>query len=130
VMIELAKVLSRNGSPTIDHDRYMDLIRRSPGLAYDPNWDGRRLWLQRFSEENRNVELSGTALSHEDVAELHRRLTLSDYFYDVVLVETRTARGAQDYGPFAPQLVTFEIRCRLRYSGQPEEISTSEESEA
>ena len=70
VMVELAKVLSRNGSPTIDHDRYIELVRRSSNQAYDPNWDGRRLWLQQFREESREVELEGLALSHEDVAEL------------------------------------------------------------
>ncbi len=118
VMVELAKVLSRNGSPTIDHDRYMELVRRSPGQAYDPNWDGRRLWLRDFREENRQVELSGLAMSHEDVAELLRRLSLSDYFHEVVLVQTRSD-ASQRTGPFGPQLVTFEVRCRLRYEGRP-----------
>jgi type IV pilus assembly protein PilN len=120
VMVELSKVLSRNGSPTIDHDRYMELVRRSPGQAFDPNWDGRRLWLRDFREENRQVELSGFAMSHEDVAELLRRLSLSDYFHEVVLVETRSDSAAsQQAGPFAPQLVNFQVRCSLRYEGRP-----------
>lgn len=120
VMVELSKVLSRNGSPTIDHDRYMELVRRSPGQAYDPNWDGRRLWLQEFREENREVELSGVALSHEDVAELLRRLSLSDFFHQVVLVETRSDDSRSEaIGPFGPRLVSFEIRCQLRYEGRP-----------
>lgn len=123
VMVELSKVLSRNGSPSIDHDRYMELVRRSPGQAYDPNWDGRRLWLQAFREEDRGVELSGVALSHEDVAELLRRLSLSDYFYQVVLVETRSdERRSEATGPFGPRLVSFEIRCQLRYEGRPRYI--------
>lgn len=119
VMVELAKVLSRNGAPTIDHDRYMELIRRSPNQAYDPNWDGRRLWLRGFSEEQREVELDGVALSHEDVAELLRRLYLSDFFEQVVLVETRTSDNESEAtGPFGPRLVSFQIRCRLRYGGR------------
>lgn len=128
VLIELAKVLSRNGSPSIDHDRYMDIVRRSPGQAYDPNWDGRRLWLGSFVEENREVTLHGDALSHEDVAELLRRLTLSDYFYDVTLVTTQMAHDAGSSGPtMAAGIISFEIRCRLRYGGLS---STTEEGAA
>jgi type IV pilus assembly protein PilN len=120
VMVELAKVLSRNGAPTIDHDRYIELVRRSPNQAYDPNWDGRRLWLAEFREENREVELTGFALSHEDVAELLRRLYLSDFFTHVVLVETRSDdQASAATGPFGPRLVSFEVRCRLRYGGRP-----------
>lgn len=120
VMVELSKVLSRNGAPTIDHDRYMELVRRSPGQAYDPNWDGRRLWLREFREQNREVALSGVALSHEDVAELLRRLSLSDYFHQVVLIQTRSdERQSESVGPFGPRLVSFSIRCQLRYEGRP-----------
>jgi len=122
VMVELAKILSRSGSPTIDHDRYLELVRRSPGQAYDPNWDGRRLWLREFREESRAVELKGDALSHEDVAELLRRLTLSDYFYEVTLVNTKTESEEAATKSLAAGLssfVSFEIRCRLRYEGLP-----------
>lgn len=121
VLIELAKVLSRNGSPTIEHDRYMGIVRRSPGQAYDPNWDGRRLWLRAFREEDRGVELRGDALSHEDVAELLRRLTLSDYFHEVTLVTTQMARGVSSpSAASAAGVISFEIRCRLRYGGLDE----------
>ena len=127
VMVELAKVLSRNGSPSIDHDRYMEIVRRSPGQAYDPNWDGRRLWLRSFQEEDREVELSGDALSHEDVAELLRRMALSNYFHQVTLVETRSAdRGGSSSGDEGG-VVTFEIRCRLRYGGLPAGADTEGE---
>jgi type IV pilus assembly protein PilN len=119
VMVELAKVMSRNGTPTIDHDHYMDLVRRSPGQAFDPTWDGRRLWLGSFTEENREVELNGSAMSHEDVAEFLRRLSLSDFFYEVILIETR-AEASQPATEWAAPLVTFQVRCRLRYSGRPD----------
>ena len=119
MMVELARVLSRNGSPTIDHDRYMDLVRRSPGQAYDPNWDGRRLWLQSFDEQRRQVELRGSAMSHEDVAELLRRMTLSDYFHEVTLINTRSSDASRASSTAGPGLVSFEIRCRLRYGGLP-----------
>jgi len=126
VMVELARIMSRNGAPTIDHDRYMDLRRRSPGQGYDANWDGRRLWLNSFNEENREVELNGMAMSHEDVAELLRRLSLSDYFHNVVLVETRTADSAAQRSESNAQLVSFQIRCRLRYAGLPSEATDTE----
>ncbi len=118
VMVELAKIMSRNGSPTIDHDRYMDLVRRSPGQAYDPSWDGRRIWLQAFREEDRSVELDGLAMNHEDVAEFLRRLSLSDFFFEVILVQTTTTADSETL--WTSPLVRFEIRCRLRYSGRPE----------
>lgn len=127
VMVELAKVTSRGGSPTIDHDRYMDLVRRSPGQAYDPSWDGRRLWIQSFQEENREVELSGLAMNHEDVAEFLRRLSLSDFFFEVVLVQTRTENSDDDL--WTSPLVSFAIRCRLRYSGRPPAAESEESGE-
>jgi Tfp pilus assembly protein PilN len=126
IMVELAKLVSRNGSPTIDHDRYMDLVRRSPGLAYDPNWDGRRLWLREFREENREAELNGEALSHEDVAELLRRMNLSDFFHRVVLVKTESHEPS-DSESYLPTLVSFEVRCNLRYSGRAEPEEEPEE---
>ncbi len=118
VMVELAKIMSLNGSPTIDHDRYMELQRRSSNQRFDPNWDGRRIWLESFNEESREVELAGLAMSHEDVAEFLRRLSLSDYFHNVVLVETRTVE-AESNAQWASSLVRFQIRCRLRYGGRP-----------
>jgi type IV pilus assembly protein PilN len=127
VMTELARMMSRNGAPTIDHDRYMDLVRKSPGQAYDPNWDGRRLWLSSFSEQEREAELNGSALSHEDVAELLRRLTLSNYFSQVILVQTRAAQTNRNSngGSDGTGLVNFQIRCRLRYSGTPPEAENA-----
>ncbi len=124
VMVELSRILSREGAPSINHDRYMELVRRSPGQAYDPNWDGRRLWVNIFRESNRAVEFVGEAISHEDVAELLRRLGLSDYFHQVTLLNTRTAG---DLNREASEMsVNFSIRCRLRYGGLPSPEDTQQ----
>jgi hypothetical protein len=58
-------------------------------------------------------------MSHEDVAEFLRRLSLSDFFYEVILIETR-AEASQPATEWAAPLVTFQVRCRLRYSGRPD----------
>jgi type IV pilus assembly protein PilN len=124
-LAELARLVSVGGQPSIDHARYLELCRARPGRCFDPDWDGRRLWVRGFREEDRQVEIQGLALSHEDVAELLRRLALSDYFHEVTLVSTRAEPSAPATGEGA---VAFEIRCRVAYGGAEDPAVADQEA--
>jgi type IV pilus assembly protein PilN len=82
-LIELSRVLTAGRGPTTDRDRIEQLKRDNPNAVPNPNWDPRRLWLTKYTEVDRNVKIEGLARDGEDVAEFLRRLSLSDYFYDV-----------------------------------------------
>jgi type IV pilus assembly protein PilN len=100
VMLELSSIISADGKPTIDHDRYQEMIQLDPASGYDENWDFRRLWLGSFVERDRAIKLSGQALTHEDVAEFLRRVNLSDFFVSSELVSTSL------HNPSLPKTVT------------------------
>lgn len=88
VMLELSKILSYKGKPFIDNDKYQELIQVDPASGYDENWDYRRVWINSFSEKNRDVSISGQALTHEDVAEFLKRINLSGFFVSSELIST------------------------------------------
>ncbi|MCK9523398.1 MAG: PilN domain-containing protein [Proteobacteria bacterium] len=91
VMLEISRILSRSGKPTIHNDRYQALIKENPIRGYDEDWDFRRVWINTFREKDRNVTITGQGVSHEDVAEFLRRLNLSDFFVSSELVSTSLA---------------------------------------
>jgi len=82
-LVELSRVLTANRGPTTDRDRIEQLKRDNPNAVPNPNWDPRRLWLTKYSEVDRAVKIEGLARDGDDVAEFLRRLSLSDYFYEV-----------------------------------------------
>jgi type IV pilus assembly protein PilN len=82
-LLELSRVLTVGRGPTTDRDKIEQLKRDNPAAVPNPNWDPRRLWLTKFAEVDRTVKIEGVARDGEDVAEFLRRLSLSDYFYDV-----------------------------------------------
>lgn len=82
-LLELSKILTMGHGPTTDRDRVEQLKRDNPSAVPNPNWDPRRLWLTKYAEVDRTVKIEGLARDGEDVAEFLRRLTLSDYFYEV-----------------------------------------------
>jgi type IV pilus assembly protein PilN len=88
VMLEISRILSRSGRPTIHNDRYQALIKENPIRGFDEDWDYRRVWIGSFREKDRNVTIAGQGVSHEDVAEFLRRLSLSDFFVSSELVST------------------------------------------
>lgn len=111
LMVELSHVLSSGGGPSIDARRLEEIRRDNPLAGFNPAWDHRRLWLTDFSEEERSVEIHGLGRTNEDVAELLRRLTLSDLFEQVTL--TRTESTEDDETDL--ELIAFEMNARVRY---------------
>ena len=110
-MLELSRILTPGRGPTTDRDKMEQLKRDAPGAVPNPNWDPRRLWLRTYSDESRSVKLSGLARDGEDVSEFLRRLTLSDYFYDLKLLPaTKTMDGTPHL-----ELVSFELSAKVKY---------------
>jgi type IV pilus assembly protein PilN len=111
VMLELSHVLTAGRGPTTDRDKLEQLKRDNPTQVPNPNWDPRRLWLLTYNESDRVVKLSGLARDGDDVAELLKRLTLSDYFYELkVLPATKTNDSVSHL-----DLMKFELSAKVRY---------------
>jgi len=119
LMLELSTMLSKNGRPNVDHNKYQQMIQANPTLAFDESWDSRRLWLDSFSEKDKIVKIAGQGLTHEDVAEFLRRLQLSSFFVSSELVSTNLAEPkialktfkADDTDP----VVHFMLQATIRY---------------
>ncbi len=119
VMLELSNIISKDGRPTIDNDRYQQMIRLDPASGYDENWDFRRLWISSFEEKNRKVKIKGQGMTHEDVAEFLRRINLSGFFVSSELVSTDLSKprlpikdvNTKAIGP----VVHFEVTGLVRY---------------
>ena len=111
VLLEVSRVLSPGRGPTTDRDKLEQLKRDNPGAVPNPNWDVRRLWLTSYQEGDRQVRLAGLARDGEDVSEFLRRLTLSDYFYDVKLLPATKSIDATTH----LELVRFELSAKARY---------------
>lgn len=110
-MLELSRILTTGRGPTVDRDKLEQLKRDNPSSVPNANWDPRRLWLIAYKEESRTVRLTGLARDAEDVSEFLRRLSLSDYFYDLKLLP---AQKAVD-GNTRLELVKFEMSAKVRY---------------
>ena len=139
-LVELSNILSRGKGPHIDPDKYSKIIAQDKSLGYNPIWDGRRLWLSSIEEENREVDIKGAGLTTQDVSEFIRRLELSDFFYNVELVETvQKAYDASKIIPAAvlkremkqekPNVIYFHIHCKVRYGMVKGENIKSKEEE-
>lgn len=111
LMVELSHVLSSGGGPSIDPRRLEEIRRDNPLAGFNPAWDHRRLWLTEFAEESRAVEITGVGKTNDDVAELLRRLSLSDLFESVTLTRTAASRDAERH----LDLIAFEMSARVRY---------------
>lgn len=111
VLMELSRILSVGGGPTVDPQRLEELRRQNPLATFNAAWDPHRLWLTEFSEDDRQCTIRGAGRTNEDVAELLRRLTLSESFEQVELVKTE---GAEDQATHLP-VIQFELTCRVIY---------------
>ncbi|GAB4197575.1 MAG: hypothetical protein OHK0013_05890 [Sandaracinaceae bacterium] len=111
VMVELARILSESGGPTIDPRRLEEIQRANPLAGFNAGWDEHRLWLTSFEEEERHVEIHGVGRTNEDVAEFLRRLTLSDLFGDVTLDKTQAAEDQATH----LDVIAFELSATVRY---------------
>ncbi|HET6414775.1 MAG TPA: PilN domain-containing protein [Polyangiales bacterium] len=110
-VMELSKVLSSPGGPTINPAELERMREENPLAGYNESWDVRRLWLTRFEEVDRECKIIGMGRSNEDVAEFLRRLTLSEIYESVTLQRTRAANDP-DTGL---QMVGFDITCKVKY---------------
>lgn len=110
-VMELSKVLSSPGGPTINPAELERMREENPLAGFNESWDVRRLWLSRFEETERECSMTGMGRSNEDVAEFLRRLTLSEIYDSVTLQRTR-ATNDPDTGL---QVVGFDITCKVRY---------------
>lgn len=111
VMMELSRILSVDGGPTIDAQRLEELRRNNPLAGYNRSWDPRRLWVTDFEEQDRECRIRGEGKTNEDVAEFLRRLALSEIFEDVTLTKTE-AREDRELGL---SFIGFDLTCRVRY---------------
>ncbi len=111
VLMELSKILSQGGGPSIDEKRLERLRRDNPLAGYNPSWDIRRLWINAFKEEDRHCVIEGLARTNEDVAEFLRRLSLSEVFGAVSLESTKAAKDPDSNQP----VVSFSLTCDVRY---------------
>jgi type IV pilus assembly protein PilN len=110
-MLELSRILTPGRGPTVDRDKIEQLKRDDPGAVPNQNWDPRRLWLRTYVDASRVVKLSGLARDGEDVSEFLRRLTLSDFFYDLKLLPASKQRDGDTH----LELVKFELSAKVRY---------------
>jgi type IV pilus assembly protein PilN len=111
VLLELARLLTPGRGPTVDPVRLDQLKRENPLAVFSSNWDSRRLWLTRFVEKDRSVQIGGLARDGEDVSEFARRLGLSSYFDNVRLLPGKRAST----GKTNLEVVEFELQAKARY---------------
>ena len=111
VLLEIARILSRKGGPTIDPEELESQRATNPLAGFNPAWDAYRLWLTSFAETNRECRITGHGKTNEDVAEFLRRLTLSEYFTDVALVKTEAVEDRDSRLP----VIAFEINAKVTY---------------
>lgn len=110
-LLEISKILTTARGPTVDRDKIEQLKRDNPLAVPNPNWDPKRLWLTNYNETERVVKIQGFARDGEDVSEFLRRLSLSDYFYDVRLLPAQKTQDAVT----KVELVKFEMSAKVRY---------------
>lgn len=119
ILMEFSRILSVGGGPTIDAARLEELRRSNPLAGFNASWDARRMWLTEIREEDqRTLRIKGAAKTNEDVAELLRRLVLSESFYDVRLERTEAGRKSMWDGIVRAtdvEVVSFTISARVRY---------------
>jgi type IV pilus assembly protein PilN len=111
ILLELSRLLSPGRGPTIETGRMNQLRRDDPAAAFNPNWDARRLWIVNFKEDKRKLRIEGLARDGEDVSELARRMSLSDYFRGVRLLPARRQVDATT----KVELVRFSLEAEVNY---------------
>jgi type IV pilus assembly protein PilN len=111
VLMELSRLLSEGGGPTVSAAKLEALHRENLPAGFNSSWDVRRLWLTSFTEQSRKCSIRGFGKTNEDVAEFLRRLSLSELFEKVTLQATSSAT---EQGSNVP-VVSFELSCQVRY---------------
>ena len=111
VLMEISRILSAGGGPTVDPQRLEAIRSQNPLANYNTSWDPHRLWLTEFEEEDRACTIRGIGRTNEDVAEFLRRLSLSERFESVELVKTE---GSEDSATRLP-VIAFQLTARVIY---------------
>jgi type IV pilus assembly protein PilN len=111
VLLELSHLLTPGRMPTVDRDKLEQLKRDDPQSVPSPSWDARRLWLTKYDELDRKVNLEGLARDGEDVSEFLRRLQVSDFFYDVKMLPALKIMDNVTH----VELVQFKVSAKVRY---------------
>ena len=111
VLLELSRVLTKDRGPTISSEELMQKRKDSPQDVYRDSWDARRLWLLSVKENQKVIKLEGVAHDGEDVSELARRLSLSRFFSEVVLLPAKQ----QPDNETKTNLVKFQLQAKARY---------------
>lgn len=111
VLMELIRILSIDGGPTVAPERLEEIRQQNPLAVYNASWNPRRLWITELQEEDRVCTIRGAGKTNEDVAEFLRRLTLSERFERVELVKTE---GAEDPSTRLP-VINFHLTARVIY---------------
>jgi type IV pilus assembly protein PilN len=111
ILLELSRLLTPGRGPTVDAGKLSQLRRDDPAAAFNANWDARRLWILNFKEDKRKLRIEGLARDGEDVSELARRMSLSDYFVGVKLLP---ARRQVDQATKV-ELVRFSLEAGVKY---------------
>ncbi|MDD9934261.1 MAG: PilN domain-containing protein [Myxococcales bacterium] len=111
MLMELSRILSEGGGPSIELEKLEDLRRDNPMLIFNPGWDIRRLWLVSFKETGHQCTMAGYGKTNEDVAEFLRRLNISELFQEVTLEKTSASK---DPGTGLP-VVQFSLTCKVEY---------------
>jgi type IV pilus assembly protein PilN len=111
VLMELSRILSAGGGPTIDPERLGADRDENPLAGVNTEWDPRRLWLTEFDEEERVCTIRGVGKTNDDVGEFFRRLSLSERFEEVELVKTEASEDQETHLP----VISFELTCRVIY---------------
>ena len=111
VLLELSHILTPGRGPSVAPDRLSQIRRENPLAVFNGNWDPRRLEVTSFNEQARRVRLEGVALDGEDVSELARRMNLSDYFSNVVLLP---GKQEKQQGTGLP-VVRFSLEAQVKY---------------
>jgi type IV pilus assembly protein PilN len=111
VLLELVRIVTPGRGPSVAPDRLSQIRRDNPLAVYNASWDPRRLEITSFAESARRVKLEGVALDGEDVSELARRLNLSDYFSNVVLLPGKQEKAKDT----TANVVRFSLEAQVKY---------------
>jgi type IV pilus assembly protein PilN len=111
ILLELTHILTPGRGPSVAPDKLSQLRRENPLAVFNANWDPRRLEIRSFAESARKVKLEGSAQDGEDVSELARRLNLSDYFSNVVLLPGKQEKDAVS----GLSVIHFSLEAQVKY---------------
>jgi type IV pilus assembly protein PilN len=110
-VMELSHILSPGRGPSMDNARVEELRRDNPSALPNPNWDTRRLWLNQYTEINREVRITASARDGEDVSEFLRRLAVSEFFSDVKPLPAKKNIDSVTH----LELLSFQVSAKARY---------------